>query len=163
MGASIVHQDNQVTLAVMTAQANFSLSFIAFEPSKKRGAVSIVCLRNVADREASTQHSLHRPCPHFIRRVSPVNHGGIICRHTQLESTLMLQIYCDVPYQPCRTSGMIRATPSVIIIVKAERRFWKLQAWPTHLFQKLRRRYATNRRRLRLLGSECHWRQTDER
>jgi len=98
MGASIVHQDNQVTLAVMTAQANFSLSFIAFEPSKKRGAVSIVCLRNVADREASTQHSLHRPCPHFIGRVSSVNHGGRICRPILFESTLMLQIYCDGPY-----------------------------------------------------------------
>ena len=82
----------------LPTQANFSLSLIAFEPPKQGSAVSTVCFRNVADREASTQHSLHCPCPHFVRRISSVNHGGRICRPILFESTLMLQIYCDEPY-----------------------------------------------------------------
>ena len=84
----------------LPVQASFSFILIAFNPSKQGSAVCAVRPCNLTDGKARRHYSLHSPYPHFIRRVSSVNHGDRLCSHTPFESRLMLHIYCDGPYDP---------------------------------------------------------------
>jgi len=90
-------QPPRASTSAPPVQARFSLLLIAFNPSKQRRAVGVVCRCNVTHSKAGGEDGLYRPYPHFVRRVSSVNHGGTICRHMLSESMPMLHIYCDGP------------------------------------------------------------------
>ena len=79
-------------------QPSFSIPLVPFHPSKQGRAICIVCPRNLANGHALAQDCLHCSCPNFIRRVPSVTHSDGLSRHKRLASILMLQIYCDEPY-----------------------------------------------------------------